>query len=164
MSEKSMKKNEIAKASKRRTSRTQNGHFTQKMLLQSGTVRVTTIISTMTSNNEYHACINHASILNINVNIFRNQEPSSGTSSMMTGPSYDQFFSQMYLLEIPSAHTITGNAPSTSNLHCHSRMSPHKYYLIEKPANVENYCGCNELFSLHYCQPSVNVIVKHIDR
>ena len=43
-------------------------------------------------------------------------------------------------------------------------MSPHKYYLREKLANVTNCYGCNESFSLRYCQSPTNIIVKHIDR
>ena len=81
---------------------------------------------------------------------------------MMSIPSYNQFFSQMYSSGMPNAQTVTGNVPSTSCLHWHSGMSPHKYYLIEKPVIVANCYGCNE--SLRYCQPPTNVIVKHIDR
>ena len=82
----------------------------------------------------------------------------------MSIPSYNQFFCQMYSSGMPNAETVTGNVPSTSCLHWHSGMSPHKYYLREKPANVTNCYGCNESFSLRYCQPPTNIIVKHIDR
>ena len=48
-----MKKNGIAKASKRRTPRATKRPLYSKTSLQSGTVRATTTISTMTSDNEY---------------------------------------------------------------------------------------------------------------
>ena len=76
-----MKKNEIAKASKRRTFKAMNRPLSPEKLLQSGTVRAATVtdfISTMDSNNEYQQ---QPCILDINVNIFRNQQASPGTSS-----------------------------------------------------------------------------------
>ena len=82
----------------------------------------------------------------------------------MSSPSYNQFFSQMYASEMPNAQTVTGLIPRTCSLHWHSGMSPHKYYLTEKPTNVPNRCGCNKSFSLPYCQPPTNIIFKHIDK
>ena len=140
-----MKKNEIAKASKRRTSRATNRPLSKKKLLQSGAVRTATVpdvISTMASTNEYQQ---QPCILDTNVNIFRNQQASPETSSMVSSPPYNQFFSQMYSPEMPNAHTVTGNVLSSSSLHWHSGISLHKYYLIEKPANVANCYGCNAL-------------------
>ena len=158
ISEKGIKKNGIAKASKRRTSRVTNQSLSPEKLLQSGKVRDATVpeILSETQQQPY--------ILDTNVNISRNQEASLRTSSMVSIPSYNQFFSQIYSSGMPNPQTVTGNVPSTSCLHWHSGMSPHKYYLIEKPANVANWYGCNESFSLGYCQPPTNIIVKHSDR
>ena len=80
----------------------------------------------------------------------------------LSSPSFNQFFSQIYSSERPKAQNVTGNVPITSSWH--SGMSLHKYYLIEKPANIANCYRCNESFSLRYCQPPTNIIVKHIDR
>ena len=159
-----MKKNGIAKTSKRRTSRATNRPLSPEKLLQSGGVTAATVpdvISTMASNNEYQQ---QPWILETNVNIFRNQQALPGTSSMVSSPSYNHFFSQMYLSEMPNAQTVSGNVPSTSSLHWHSGMLPHKYYLIEKQANVANCYERNKSFSLRYCQPPTNIIVKHIYR
>ena len=103
-------------------------------------------------------------ILDTNVNVFWNLQASPGTSSLVSSPSYNQFFSQMYASEMPNAQTVTGLIPRTCSLHWHSGMSPHKYYLTEKPTNVPNRCGCNKSFSLPYCQPPTNIIFKHIDK
>ena len=65
---------------------------------------------------------------------------------------------------MPNVQTVTRNVPSSFCLHWHSGMMPHKYYLIEKPANVANCYGCSESFSLHYCQLPTIIIVRHIDR
>ena len=76
ISEKGMKKNEIAKASKRKTFRAINLPLSTEKLLQSGTVRAATVpdvIPTMVSNNEYQQ---EPCILDTNVNIFRNQQSS----------------------------------------------------------------------------------------
>ena len=104
-----MKKNEIAKTSKRRTSRATNRPLSPEKLLQSGGVRAATVpdvISAMASNNEYHQ---QPRILETNVNTFRNQQVLPGNSSMVSSPSYNQFFSQMYLSEMPNAQTVSGN-------------------------------------------------------
>ena len=39
---------------------------------------------------------------------------------------------------MPNVQTLMGNVPRTSNLQWDSGMSPHKYDLIEKSANVAN--------------------------
>ena len=114
-----MKKNEIAKASKWRTSTVTNRSFSPEKLLQSGTVRAATVPEIL-SETQQQPCI-----LDTNVNISRNQEASLGTSSMMSIPSYNQFFSQMYSSRMSDAQTVTENVPCTSCLHWHSGMSPH---------------------------------------
>ena len=111
INEKGMKKNGIAKASKRRTSRVTNQSLSPEKLLQSGKVRDATVpeILSETQQQPY--------ILDTNVNISRNQEASLRTSSMVSIPSYNQFFSQIYSSGMPNAQTVTGNVPSTSCLH-----------------------------------------------
>ena len=84
-----MKKNEIAKASKQKTSRATNRPLSPEKLLQSGTARAATVpgvISTMANNNEYQQ---QPRILDTNVNILRNHQASPETSSIVSSPSYN---------------------------------------------------------------------------
>ena len=92
INEKGMKKNEVAKASKWRTSKVTNQPLSPENLLQSGTGRAAAVPE-IPSGTQQQICI-----LDTNVNISRNQQASLETSSMVSIPSYNQFLSQMYSL------------------------------------------------------------------